>query len=257
MSVKKGLRTFREAGASAVVEEMKQLEYRDVLEPIQATQLTRSERMRALRYLMYLKQKRCGRIKVRGCSDGRKQCVYKTKDETSLPTVSIGALFLTAAIDAQEGRKVITAVDIPGAFMHADMDETVHMKIDGPMTELLCRVDSAKYSNFVTYEKGKPVVYVKLKKALYGTLQAALLFWENLSGYLVEELGFIKNPYDGCVVNKAIDGKQCTIIWHVDDLKLSHVKQAVLEGIIKRLNEKYGKETPLPSTDEPYTTIWE
>ena len=244
MSVKKGLRTFGEAGASAVVEEMRQLEYRDVLEPVHATQLTRSERMRALRYLMYLKQKRCGRIKARGCADGRKQRVYKTKDETSSPTVSLEALFLTAAIDAQEGRKVIT-VDIPGAFMHAEMDETVHMKIDGPMAELLCRVDSAKYSNFVTYEKGKPVVYVKLKKALYGTLQAALLFWENLSGYLVEELGFVRNPYDGCVVNKIVEGKQCTIIWHVDDLKLSHVKQSVLEDIVSRLNERYGKETPV------------
>ena len=68
-------------------------------------------------------------------------------------------------------------VDIPGAFMHADMDETVHMRIDGPMAELLCRVDPDKYGEFVTVEKGKPVIYVKLKKALYGTLQAALLFW--------------------------------------------------------------------------------
>jgi hypothetical protein len=42
-----------------------------------------------------------------------------------------------------------------------------------------------------------------------------------------------------------IDGKQCTIIWHVDDLKMSHVNAEVLEKIIKRLDEKYGKEAPL------------
>ena len=104
MSAKKGLQTFGEAGASAVVEELRQLEYRNVLEPIKSTQLTRSDRIKALRYLMYLKRKRCGRIKARGCADGRKQRIYKTKDETSSPTVSIEALFLTSVIDAHERR---------------------------------------------------------------------------------------------------------------------------------------------------------
>jgi hypothetical protein len=46
--------------------------------------------------------------------------------------------------------------------------------------------------------------------------------------------------------NKMINGKQCsTIIWHVDDLKMSHVSAAVLDEIIERLDEKYGKEAPL------------
>jgi hypothetical protein len=42
-----------------------------------------------------------------------------------------------------------------------------------------------------------------------------------------------------------IDGKQCTIIWQVDDLKMSHVNAKVLEKIIKRLDKKYGEEEPL------------
>jgi hypothetical protein len=63
---------------------------------------------------------------------------------------------------------------------------------------------------------------VKLLKALYGTLQAAMLFWKDLTKNL-EEWGFEINPYDWCVANKMIDGKQCTIVWHVDDLKISHV----------------------------------
>jgi hypothetical protein len=69
------------------------------------------------------------------------------------------------------------------------------------------------------YERGKPVIYVILRKALYGTLQAALLFWENISSQM-QEWGFEINPYDLCVANKTIDQKQCTIMWHVDDLKI-------------------------------------
>ena len=86
----------------------------------------------------------------------------------------------------------------------------------------------------------KKVLYVVLNKALYGTLQAAMLFWEELSGFLTNELGFITNPYDCCVVNKIINGTQCTILWHVDDLKISHVSQDVLEDIVRELNKRYG-----------------
>jgi len=72
------------------------------------------------------------------------------------------------------------------------------------------------------------MLYVQLKKALYGMLQAALLFWQLLSKTLVEwELKL--NEYDPSVANKMINGKQCTIIWHVDDLKLSHVEKKVVE----------------------------
>jgi hypothetical protein len=45
-----------------------------------------------------------------------------------------------------------------------------------------------------------------------------------------------------CVANKMINGKQCTIIWHMDDLKISHVYVGVLDSIIDSLEEKYGKE---------------
>jgi len=68
-------------------------------------------------------------------------------------------------------------VDIPGAFMHAEMDEVVHVKLEGVMAELLVCVNPDKYGPYMTIEHGKKVVYVQLLKALYGTLQAALLFW--------------------------------------------------------------------------------
>ena len=88
------------------------------------------------------------------------------------------------------------------------------------------------------------MLYVQLKKALYGTLQAALLFWKLLSETL-QEWGFLLNPYDKCVANKNIEGKQCTIIWHVDNLKISHANEDVGENILKKLNDKFRQEIPL------------
>ena len=86
------------------------------------------------------------------------------------------------------------------------------------MAELLLNINPNMYQKYLVREGSKTVMYVELNKALYGTLDVALLFWKNLSGHL-EEWGYEQNPYDWCVVNKMINGKQCTILWHVNDLK--------------------------------------
>jgi len=74
-------------------------------------------------------------------------------------------------------------------------------------------------------------MYVKLKHALCGTLQAAMLFWKDLTKTLTD-LGFIVNPYDRCVTNKMIGGKQCTVLWHVENIKISHVSNDVITSVI-------------------------
>ena len=56
------------------------------------------------------------------------------------------------------------------------------------------------------------------------------------------------NPYDECVVNKTVKGAISTVLWHVDDLKLSHVDGDVNEDLLRRLSEWYGKETSLSVT---------
>jgi hypothetical protein len=55
-------------------------------------------------------------------------------------------------------------------------------------------------------------------------------------------VGFEINPYDFCVANKVIDGKQCPIAWHVDDLKILHVDPTAVTGIIKLLDDTYGQK---------------
>jgi hypothetical protein len=55
-------------------------------------------------------------------------------------------------------------------------------------------------------------MYVELNKALYGTLDASLQFWKELSNTL-EGWRFERNPYDWCMMKKMVDGKQCTILW--------------------------------------------
>jgi hypothetical protein len=112
---------------------------------------------------------------------------------------------------------------------------------------MLVRMDPKLYRKYVRDENSKAVLYVELLKALYGTLRAALLFWKLLSSKLIL-WGFTINPYDWCVANKMIDGKQCTVLWHVDDLKISHVSEDVNTDVIKRINDEFGKEAPITIT---------
>ncbi len=66
--------------------------------------------------------------------------------------------------------------------------------------------------------KGTKVLYVKLKKALYGLMRASLLFYQKLRKEL-EKYRFVVNPYNLCVGNMTTKGgKQLAAVWHVDDL---------------------------------------
>ena len=242
-TLKKGLQVFGPPGVEAVYKELKQLHERKVGEPRDASTLSPAQKKNALGYLMFLKQKRSGQIKGRGCADGRKQRLHTPKDDASSPTVATESVLLSCVIDAKERRDVAT-VDIPGAFMQGDQDETVHMRLEGTLAELLTKCDPKLYRKYVVTENNRPVLYVELMKALYGTLRAALIFWRKLTAKLIE-WGFTINPYDWCVANKQIKGKQCTLIWHVDDMKISHADRKVVDEIIRMLEEEFGKEAPL------------
>jgi hypothetical protein len=88
-SMKKGIKAFGEAGVDAVLKELKQLHDRKVLEPTDATEMTRDQKRATLQYLMFLKKKCCRMIKAQGCADGRKQRPYTAKEDASAPTVAI------------------------------------------------------------------------------------------------------------------------------------------------------------------------
>ena len=58
-------------------------------------------------------------------------------------------------------------------------------------------------------------------------------------------MGVKINPYDWCVANKTVNGKQMTVVWHVDDLKFSHENGYTVGALINKLRDQYGKEADL------------
>ena len=82
------------------------------------------------------------------------------------------------------------------------------------------------------------MLYVRALNAIYGIMKAALIFYQKLLGDLMT-IGFELNPYDPYVANKIINGKQLTLVWHVGDIKASHVEAKVVTRMAKWLRKTY------------------
>ena len=239
-----GLKKFGKRGNKAGSKEMDQLRKREVLYSIHVSEMTAEEKKKSVEALMFLTEKRDKSIKGRMVYNGKPTRKWLSREDAASPTAALESILLTSIIDAKEGRDVMSA-DVPNAFVQTPMPPTkegearVIMKITGVLVDLLVEMAPEVYGPYVVYENGKKVLYVQLMKALYGMLVASLL-WYKLFKTDLEGEGYKFNPYDPCVANKDIHGKQHTIRFHVDDLMCSHVDKKVNDKFEKWLNKKYG-----------------
>ena len=243
-SLKSGLKKFGDKGDASAFKEVKQLHDRAAFVPLDVNSLTPQERKKAMEAVIFMVEKRDGVIKTRLCANGSIQRTWMMKDDAASPTAMTESILLTSVIDAKE-RRVVATIDVPNAFIQTEVDhkdkwgDRTIMKIRGHLVDLLVRTDESLYAPYVCYENGNKILYLHVHKAIYGMLQSSLLFYQKLRKDLEAE-GFVVNPYDPCVANKTINGSQMTITWHVDDLKVSHKSEKVIDDFIKWVEDKYG-----------------
>ena len=139
-----------------------------------------------------------------------------------------------------EGRHIVVA-DVTGAYLNADMDEFVLIRLSGDDVDMMCSAN-LDYEKFITKNNGRRTLFLQLKKALYGCVKSALL-WYRLFRDTLQNLGFTLNPYNPCMANANIKGSQCTILWYIDDNKISHKDQVVVDDLIQRTEAKFGHMT--------------
>ena len=102
-------------------------------------------------------------------------------------------------------------------------------------------VDPNLYQKYLTTnQNGKTFIYVKVLKKFYVLLNSALLLYKkpvkDLEAYVPKT-----NPCDPCVENAIINGKQMTIAWNVDVLKISHKDPVHITKISCYISSIYGK----------------
>ena len=248
ISAKEGIKQFGERAIATMVKELKQLNNgamkgKPVVVPIDPSKLTKSEKRYTLDAVNLIKEKINGDIKGKICANGAKQRRYvKAREITYSLTVSLVSILTTLTIDAYEGRD-ITIVDVPGGYFHTDMTQAkgkiVLLKLKGNFVDIMCSVNK-EFTSHVICEGKTKVLYMKVLRAIYGFLESTML-WYNIYVTTLKGMGFELIPYDLCVANKIINGKQCTIIWFVDDNKIIQMDPAVVDSIIKELTKYFGE----------------
>ena len=56
-------------------------------------------------------------------------------------------------------------------------------------------------------------------------------------------MDFVLNPYDHCVANKEINGSMCTVVFYIDDKKISHKDPQIVRSVIESLKCHFGELT--------------
>jgi hypothetical protein len=225
MTVKAGIKKHGKAAEAALMNEFAQLKALDVYESVDPATLTKKQRAGALRTINLIKEKRNGNLKGRTVADGRAQRSLYDRSETASSTVSTDALVLPIMIDTHENRDVGTA-DVAGAYLKAYMNDYVLMKFTGASVDILCAMNP-RHSRFEVIENGDKVIYVRLVKGINGCVKSALIWYDLFHSHLAK-MGFVLNPYDSCIANCMIKGKQCTIAWYVNNTKISHMDPVVV-----------------------------
>jgi hypothetical protein len=86
------------------------------------------------------------------------------------------------------------------------------------------------------YVDDKGTCIVKLKKALYGCVESAKLWYDKVSRDL-SVLGYTANAYDRCVFNRTENNKsQTALIIHVDSMMISCCNDKYVDIVVRLSN---------------------
>jgi len=230
--------------AGAIVDEITQMVIdKKVFTPVSKLSMSKTQVKKALRTNTLLDEKfksdgSFERHKARLVAMEYKHMSQLDAIDKASPTPQTQNLFMLASIAAKEEREV-RKIDVSGAFLNADMSHRQQYVI---LSKQSARIVVQLMPETEEFLLSSGEMYCLLNKALYGTGEAARL-WYNLVVKTLKANGFEQNPYDKCVFNKIIDGKQCTILFHVDDFFISSVSSAALDAIEAMFRNAFEKIT--------------
>ena len=249
ITAKRALKESPETARPAIESELRTLVSKGVFRPVRIDKLTPFQRANIIRSQLNITQKflpasdGAGRVKdkVKARLVGGGDCQdrnHYSRAETSSPTISTSSIFIIAQVAAAGGHTVAT-VDIGSAYLNAvmpkqDPNKLVFMRIKKEVATIMTEIEPA----FKPFTAADGTLVVELDKALYGCIQSALLWYQELVSFL-SSIGFIPNPYDICVLNRDKGGARTTIGIYVDDLLITSTSAQAVTETITALEEKY------------------
>jgi hypothetical protein len=107
------------------------------------------------------------------------------------------------------------------------------VKMTGELAQIMCELDNSLRVD----DEG--ILYLRCVNALYGHIEAARLFYDDLNKTIQDDIKFKQNQYDPCVYNKRVGEDMITICIHVEDLTVSCRSKKLLEEVVEQLKNAY------------------
>ena len=166
------------------------------------------------------------KFKARICADGSTQKEGIDYTKSFSPVIKYESIRLLLAIAATE-RYHVHQFDAVAAYLNANLEEDVYMELP-------------QAHQGVPHSHDRRDMVVQLLKSLYGMKQSGLNWYNTLSTYLVEEMGFTKSRAEPCVYrHQKLD---IIIGIYVDDIILLHRSEEDREWFFKTLHSKFKLE---------------
>jgi hypothetical protein len=239
MTVGEALDQFGADAVESLSKELTSLHAKKVFKQVLLRDLSKKQIKRIIRSKMFLKQKYKAdgvfdKLKSRYVAGGHMQRRDEySEGETSSPTVGLQSVYMVVSIAAREKRKV-GSMDVGTAYLNATMMKEVIMRIEPKLAELLVKMFPGEYEL-----DSDGCIYVVLEKALYGCLESAKLWYDEIVKTLTG-MGFVANDKDPCVFNTMRDGHQVTVCLYVDDVLVTSINESDIDWVYECLTSKYG-----------------
>ena len=242
ISMQAGTKKHQDAATDSILKETTAVEDKHTLRPLNAKDLSYKQKKRAIRSFILMKEKfdaagKFTKLKSRLTASGKQQdrvLVENSLGSVSSPTLSVSSFTMMLATAKSEQRHLATT-DTGSAYLSADMSkEDVIVILDKVVADQYIKT-KPEYKR-LTSERGE--MYVKLEKALYGSLQASKLWYQNLSSFL-KKRGYVVSDTDPCVFNKWV-GKECISVGvYVDDLLITATDKKLVKELKLSLVGEY------------------
>jgi hypothetical protein len=253
LSVGAAIRNFGDTAKQACKAELVQLFVeKKALVPVDWKKLSNGQKKKVVRSHMFLREKyedgQFVKMKGRIVADGRMQdrAIYTNYSSPTAKTRSVMTCIKLAAAMNWDFLKV----DVGGAFLCAQIDdnEEVFMLLD----ESLASMAAEWIPGVVDYIREDGKLVVKVERAMYGLIQSARLWYDELTRYLKAN-GFMKCPSDECVLIKREGGKDpIIVILYVDDILIISKERDDRLWVRDLLEKQYEKVTVTEGDRLPY-----
>ena len=135
-----------------------------------------------------------------------------TASDRSSPTVSMESVFMACNAAAYEQYQGFT-MDIPGAYLNAELKDPHMVRLPRDITAILCEMYPETYAEYVQPDG---TLLLLVTKAWYGLPESSKLWYDHISQFLFDR-GFTNSPLEPAMFIKGEGDSRVVLLLWVDD----------------------------------------